>query len=366
MKILVFPRDANPYQGLLYGEMRRLGVQVTYIGEWTPSHLLNLLLLPLETAVRRLCGIRLIHLHWVSAFAFPCAGRFPILRRVAQCWFGMWLRVCRILGMRLVWTAHNVLPHDRVFSDDVAARQKLVLASDLVVAHSKSTLASLAAIGVTAPRSTVIPHGPIAPKQPAASLRIPGSNDGPRRFLFIGRLKEYKGVDDLLAAFAVLPKNVSAHLTIAGQCDDPQLRTRLHTFAEGHDITIIVSRRRLPEEEITELMAVADVVVLPFRRITTSGSALLALSHGRPLIVPDLPAMADLPDSAVIRYDGGIPGLRAALVQLAAIDSGSLGAMSASALRYASSITWQEIAERTRSEMITLLRAILACVSTSE
>lgn len=358
MRILAFPRDANPYQSLLYGEMRRLGVQVTYIGEWTPSHLLNLLLLPLETAVRRLCGIRLIHLHWVSAFAFPGADHFPILRRAAQYWFVAWLRVCRMLGMRLVWTAHNVLPHDRVFADDVAARHKLVLASDLVVAHSQSTIASLAAIGVTATRSAVIPHGPIAPNRPAASLRIPGSDDGPRRFLFIGRLKEYKGIDDLLTAFDVLPKNVSAHLTIAGQCDEPRLRTRLHTFAERHDITIVVSRNRLPEEEITEVMAAADVVVLPFRRITTSGSALLALSHGRPLIVPDLPAMADLPDAAVIRYDGSIPGLRTALVQVAAIDSGLLAAMSASALRYASAITWQEIAERMRSEMITLLSAI--------
>jgi glycosyltransferase involved in cell wall biosynthesis len=359
MRILAFPRDRNPYQDLLYGEMHRLGVQVTYIGEWTPSHLLNLLLLPLETAVRRLCGIRLIHLHWVSAFAFPCTDHFPILRRVAQCWFVVWLRVSRMLGMRLVWTAHNVLPHDRVFADDVAARHKLVLASDLVVAHSQSTLASLAEIGVTASKSAIIPHGPIAPNRPAASLRIPGSDGGPRRFLFIGRLKEYKGIDDLLTAFEVLPKNVSAHLTIAGQCDEPQLQTRLNTFAERSDITIVARRNRLSEEEITELMAVADIVILPFRRITTSGSALLALSHGRPIIVPDLPAMADFPDAAVIRYDGSIPELRAALVKVATIDSGLLAAMSAAALRYASAITWQEIAERTKSEMITLLSAVL-------
>ena len=46
MKILVLPRDANPYQSLLNGEMRRLGVQVTYLGELTPIQTLNLLLLP--------------------------------------------------------------------------------------------------------------------------------------------------------------------------------------------------------------------------------------------------------------------------------------------------------------------------------
>jgi glycosyltransferase involved in cell wall biosynthesis len=358
MKILAFPRDRNPYQDLLYGEMRRLGVEISYLGEWTPSHLLNLLLLPLETAVRRLYGVRLVHLHWVSVFAFPCAEHIPALRRVAQWWFVVWLRVCRTLGMRLVWTAHNVLPHDRVFADDVAARHRLVLASDLVVVHSQATLASLAAIGGTVARCAVIPHGPIAPNRPAASMRTPGSDDAPRRILFIGRLKEYKGIDDLLAAFDMLPKPKPVHLTVAGQCEEPQLRRRLHSFAERHDnITIVVSTNRLPEEDMTELIAAADVVVLPFRRITTSGSALLALSHGRPLIVPDLPAMADFPDAALIRYDGGIPGLRVALEQVATIDSGSLAAMSASAFRYASAVTWEEIADRTRSEMVKLLSA---------
>ena len=36
---------------------------------------------------------------------------------------------------------------------------------------------------------------------------------------------------------------------------------------------------------------------------------MLALSHGRPLIVPDLAGLADLPDQAVLRYDGKIPAL---------------------------------------------------------
>ena len=53
MRILVLPRDQNPYQALLYGEMRRLGVQVSYIGQLTPSRTLNLLLLPVEVAADR-------------------------------------------------------------------------------------------------------------------------------------------------------------------------------------------------------------------------------------------------------------------------------------------------------------------------
>ena len=173
MRIMVLPRDPNPYQELLYGEMRRLGVQVIYIGELTPSQTLNLLLLPLEIAARRIAGARLMHLHWVFAFALPGARRFPVMRRMAQVWFLVWLRVCRMLGMHLVWTAHNVLPHEPVFADDVSARRALVEASDLVLAHSQSALAELAALGAVPRRSAVIQHGPIAPILPAASLGIP-------------------------------------------------------------------------------------------------------------------------------------------------------------------------------------------------
>ena len=103
MRILVLPRDTNPYQELLYGEMQRLGVRVTYIGELTPSRTLNLLLLPLEVAVRRIAGARLIHLHWVFAFSLPGARRFPVMRRAAYVWFA-----CLVADLPDAWHASRM------------------------------------------------------------------------------------------------------------------------------------------------------------------------------------------------------------------------------------------------------------------
>jgi glycosyltransferase involved in cell wall biosynthesis len=361
MKILVFPRDENPYQKLLYNEMYRLGVRVTYLGQGTPSHSLNILLLPLEIAVRRICGARLVHLHWARPFTFPGASRFRTVRRMAEFWFLFWLRTCQMLGMHIVWTVHNVLPLYPLFVDDVAARRALVLASDLVLVHSDLALASLADLGIIPRRSAVIPHGPFAPDRPAASLRIPGSEGGPCRFLFIGRVEEYKGVDDLINAFASMPRSVAAHLTVAGQCNDPRLRSRLVEFSKRPEASIIVGPDLLPEGRMTELLAAADVVVLPFRRITTSGSAMLALSHGRPLIVPDMPALADLPDTAVIRYDGSINGLSGAMTRIAMADRSILAKMSDSALGYAYRLSWREIASKTECEMTAILTTKPSC-----
>jgi glycosyltransferase involved in cell wall biosynthesis len=355
VKVLAFPRDPNPYQGLLYRAMRRLGVEVSYLGDLTPSHTLNLLLLPLETGLRRATGARLVHLHWVFVFTLPGAERFPFLRRLGYAWFQAWLLTCRVLGMRLVWTAHNVLPHRPVFADDVAARRTLVRACDLVLAHSPSTLAELAALGAVARRSAVVPQGPSVPMPRAASLRTPGDGGGPCRFLFFGRVEEYKGVDDLLAAFAALPGGATAQLTVAGQCDDPRLRSRLGVLAAQAGADVELRLEHVPGAELDRLLAAADVVVLPFRNVTSSSSALHALCYGRPLILPDLPGLADLPDAAVLRYHGGAQNLAAAVVRLASADAPAMAAMSAAARDYASGAAWPDIAQRTVSEMSAVL-----------
>jgi glycosyltransferase involved in cell wall biosynthesis len=351
MKILVLPRDPNPYQRLLYGEMQRLGAQVVYVGELTPSQTLNLLLLPLEITAHRIAGARLIHLHWVFTFTITGARYLPVLRQVAYLWFRLWLQTCRLLGMHLIWTVHNVLPHQPVFPDDISARRELVRSSDLVLAHSQSALVELAAIGAVARRSAVIPHGPIGPAGSGIPLRTPGEGTGPRRFLFLGRVQDYKGVDDLLVAFAGLPDTIAAQLTVVGQCDNPELRSRLHRLAGAEGTRVTLRLERVPEWEVPQLLTAADVVVLPFRQVTTSGSAILALAHGRPLIVPDLPGLADLPDQAVLRYDGGVSELAGALSTLARTDSASLAAMSAAAVDYAAKTTWREIAEKIVAEI---------------
>jgi glycosyltransferase involved in cell wall biosynthesis len=356
MKILAFPFDeTNPYQRLLYSEMSDLGADVRYIGRLTRSQSLNLLLLPFELVARRVAGGRLVHLHWIYLFSIRGSQRFPVLRRAAQLWFTAWLRTISILGMRLVWTAHNVLPHTPVFADDTVARRQLIEACDLVIAHSQTTLDELAVLGAEPSRSVVIGHGPFSPSVPPVALRTPGSGAGPRRFLFFGKIQEYKGIEELLAAFTALPSSLKADLVVAGLCSEPALLARLHASAQAAASRVVLRLQYIPDEEVPSLLAAADAVVLPFRRITTSGSAMLALAHGRPLIVPNLASLADLPEHAVVRYDGTVQELTAALIRLTQADGATLARMSIAARAYASSLTWREIAARAMFEMKELL-----------
>jgi glycosyltransferase involved in cell wall biosynthesis len=349
--ILAFPWDPNPYQRLLYGELEKLGARVRFAGRLTPSHTLNVLLLPLELLFWRIRGTRVVHLHWVFGFALTGASRMPTIRRFSQAWFLLWLWTVRVLRMRLIWTAHNVLPHDRVFADDVAARVALVRRSDLVVAHGNHVLPELAACGAMPRRSAVIPHGPFPPTRPVSSLRVPGSTDGGRHLLFFGRVHAQKGIEDLLAAFLGLPDGTGCRLTVAGECRDPALRRRLETAATTQPGQITLRLRRIPENEVTDLLASADAVVLPFQQVTTSGSVVLALCHGRPVIVPDLVALRHLPQSATIWYDGSVASLRTALIHIADADRETLAAMSAAARDYTDTSGWAEAAQRLMAEI---------------
>ncbi|UBU13774.1 glycosyltransferase [Nonomuraea gerenzanensis] len=348
MKVLVFPRDSNPYQDLLHAALRESGVSVRYLGELTFSHTLNLLLLPAELAFQRLTGARIVHLHWVWKFALPGGDR---TRRPAQLWFAAVLGVMRLLGLRLVWTAHNVLPHRPVFADDAAARRTLVRHCDLVIAHHSTALDRLAELGAAPSRSAVIPHGPF----PAPPLPPPGLPGRPRTFLFFGRIEPYKGVEDLLAAFMALPRRLYVRLVVAGSCPDAALAARLRAAAATDD-RVELRLGRVRDEDVAEVFAEGDVVVLPFREITTSGSALLALAHGRPLIVPELPALAGLPAGALAGYRGGVPGLTAALRDAAGWDPAALARMSDAALEHVHGVGWPEIARATRNGYATVLR----------
>jgi glycosyltransferase involved in cell wall biosynthesis len=347
MRILALPReDGNPYQELLYRELRRQNAEVTYIGLLTPSHTLNQLLLPAELIVGRLAGARLVHLHWVYKFALIRGGRFPVLRRVAQLWFGLWLWMLRMLDLRLVWTAHNVLPLQQVFFDDLRARRQLVKQCDLVIAHSMATLERLATLDMVPKKAVVIPLGPYTPVDDSKLVYDP-NHDGPRRLLFFGNVREYKGIEELLVAFAALSPDLAVKLTIAGQCNEPALRQVITELAEHSSERVELRLEHIPDNELTHLLAESDVAVLPFRRSTTSSSAMLALGHGLPIILPNLPGLAELPDEAVFRYDGTVEGLATVLAEVILAAPSRLAQMSAAADAYCASLSWDKIGEQT-------------------
>ena len=357
--VVHFPADPGPYQGPLMDALRAAGVEAEYLP--VPEHVplpaplravARIVALPFALVLARVRGARILHLHWVYPFT-PGPSTPTFLRRAARGWFGVQLALARALGLRIVWTAHNVLPHHAVFDDDVAARRALVQAADGVIVHHASTAAELARRFGPPARVAVIAQGapdvgPLPSRLTARrALGIP--SDRVLVALF-GRIAPYKGVPVLLRALARLEVADRASLVVlvAGELEGPGTPEgeahgrEIARLAAASGVDVRLALHHLSEGDLRTLLAGADLACLPFLRIDNSASVITALAAGLPVIVPAHPSLAELPDAAVIRYDPATfeVGCADALGRILAIGPGGRAAMSGAARRWAAGHGW--------------------------
>lgn len=122
-------------------------------------------------------------------------------------------------------------------------------------------------------------------------------------YLFFGTLRPYKGLEDLLDAFSKL-KMSSARLLIAGPVlGGPAYKTMLEELSMNNSAIKLVPEF-VSDDNVQLYMNASDICVLPYKHITTSGAAALALSYGRPIIAPAITCFPELITSEMgILYD---------------------------------------------------------------
>ncbi len=351
MKVIFHPRaPSNPYQDLLVSALADQGVEVTYLPGPGRSHTLLLLAFPWKLLLARMAGARILHIHWTYFFAPAWAYELPGGRRIMGFWFKMVIRWARLIGIRVIWTAHNVTPHYPIFHDDRAMRRWLIAKCDAIVAHGVGTLASLAELG--AHDVVVIPVGAYTDHYPddldrQSARRILDVNDDAFLIASVGGIAPYKGIDLLLDAVVNLTSDVDVHVVVAGNCADVELADRLQSLAAQVPDRILVRFGFVPDDEIQIYLRAADVGAFPFRAITNSGSVTLALTFGLPVVIPDLPELADLPKEVAIRYEPGEDGLADALRSASSMEAAELASMGIAATAFADSLTWEATARAT-------------------
>ena len=177
--------------------------------------------------------------------------------------------------MPVTFTVHNAQERD----ENVDVKQLRGFTE--VFVHSDGGAAALRAAGLDRVWRTTIgaytQYATVAPPEREPLTVAPGEPI----VLFAGLLREYKGIDDLLAAWPSVRARVSdARLVIAGRPVDVTLPKPL---PDG----VVAIPRFVSEAELGWLLRRADVCALPYRRIDMSGIAVSALACGTPLIVTD-------------------------------------------------------------------------------
>ena len=134
-------------------------------------------------------------------------------------------------------------------------------------------------------------------------------------------------------------------LVIAGRPVGTTIETDLRAAAAG-DARISLHLRAIPDDEMQLYLRACDAMVLPFRDVLTSGSAILAMSFGRAVIAPRLGCLPEtLTDDAAILYDPTAPdALRNALTTALGADLVGLGEAAA---QRAATLGWDDIATAT-------------------
>ena len=276
------PNDqTNPYGNLLADALARHGVEVEYVLEHSEAWLR-------ANASR----FDVMHWHWPSHEYVDPDSRAETERRMAE--FVDELRLARTLGLRIVWTAHNLYPHDRTFHDvDVEFRHRFVELVTAIVSHCDAAADAVRREFHPPAPMFVIPHGnfidvlppSVSREEERAALGIP---DDDFVYGFIGNLLPYKGLEELVDTFRKRrPRQIRG-------CSSAAERGRANTASRSPRAPPAIPRIVVrtydyaPGEAFVRVLQASEVIVLPFRASTTSGSLVQALSWPRPCIVPDM------------------------------------------------------------------------------
>ena len=351
-EVLMYPSDdirylEELYKGFMLIEER--GPTVAPFPKLTFSNTFNVFILPFISPLLRIRGVRIVHIHWVYRFKLIWSkGR--ISGSLIEYWFNFWIISLRWLGLKIMWTAHNILPHDPIFLDDLKIRKCLANNSDVVVALSGGAKEEIES-RLAAKKIVVIPEGPLF--HPSTydrikyrkKLQVPAEN---LLLVSLGSLASYKGIVDLLEASHNIERKVS--IRVAGWCDSEDERElkNLCDAARFNCADIQIAFGKLTKNEYGAYLQAADFYVAPFRAITNSGSLNAALSAGLPVVIPNLPSLQWVPKQAAIVYHSeldSITELAAAINSLPSITDERLNALQSAARAFTGEHSWREIAQ---------------------
>ncbi len=228
-----------------------------------------------------------LHVHWLE---YLVRSENPAARPVKLALFALLLLRLVLLRTPSVWTVHNDTPHD--VSVNVVERALLALWSRCVTHKVFLTRAAQSDAGSPV-RSTVIVHGDYRPV--LAHGTPPPPAQPPTEILHFGHLRPYKGIEPLVDAFvgAWPDETRRPRLRIVGRAKDPAYGVALANLVDGV-AGVELTEAFLPDADLEAIIGAADLIVLPYQKMTNSGAAILALSIGRPVLVPDCPTTREL------------------------------------------------------------------------
>lgn len=206
---------------------------------------------------------------------------------------------------RIIALADNIVPHEHRPGDrpltDYFLRQ-----TDAVVYMSDEVGRDLDSFDYKGLRA-MSPHPiydtygtPVAKAEACAALDLDPAED---YVLFFGFIRDYKGLDLLLEAWALLKsqgKTAGKKLLVGGEYygNKEKYDTLIRSLGLAEDI--IVHDRYIDENQVRNYFGAADLVVQPYKSATQSGVTQVAYHFGTPMVVTNVGGLPEIvPDDKV-------------------------------------------------------------------
>lgn len=270
--------DKNPYNKILYNSMR----DNADVKEFNKKKF-------------DFINTDILHMHWPDHM-LRLKNRFKIRLRLWR--FSRIARRLHNRGGKIVWTVHNLRPHNASHPKLVdIGLKKIVELTDGFIFLSKESeriFFSLYPSAKTLP-SIIIPH---LHYKNYYKDRIYKSiaRENKIQLLCFGLLREHKGYSRLFKAAKDIKYRDQVGWLVAGNPGKKGISDELKNLWDKNQI-IYKACRYIDDNEIAELFGRCDAVVLPYEKILNSGTAILALSLGKRVIAPAMGSLVELQSS---------------------------------------------------------------------
>ena len=374
----------------------RSGLNIAMLGSFPPLRALSSYCLELATAISKLCDVKFISFKKLyPAFIYPGGGlrndyTFPCTKHLklkvsriltwynpltwiregfyterellhAQWWsfplLFIYLVVCggfKVRGRPVIFTVHNVLPHEASFLYRLSSHLLFVLGDHFIVHTEQNRRQLIKYYHIPLHRISLIPHGTLDfftvknVDQNEIRSRMGFSPDN-KVILLFGAVRSYKGIDTALKAFAAVLEQVpEARLLIAGKLWEKwdnyaQLIKKLKI--EPFVTTFL---EYIPSEKVFRFFEASDLIILPYHYFDSqSGVGTTAVSFRKPMIVTAVGGLPELVFDDDFVVPPGNPSVLAGAMTLCLKNPARLKAMAEYAGVTAEKLSWDDIAKQT-------------------
>ena len=254
MNIVRKVSSVNPFNWIKVGrELKKMAPDLIVIGFWLP-------------------------------FMAPCLGTIA--------------RIARKNGKtKVVSVVHNIVPHEHRIGDKMFATY-FCNSVDGFVAMSDSVLNDLTLFDSVKPR--VFCRHPLYDNfgkqvDREEALSELGLDTNNRYMLFFGLIRDYKGLDIMLKAYADSRlRKMGVKLIVAGEFYNNAEKYFELEKELGLEGEVIWHREFVPDSKVRYYFGAADIIVQPYKSATQSGVTQIAYHFEKPMIVTNVGGLAEI------------------------------------------------------------------------